>query len=202
MQIDHIAVAARTLEEGVRAVEAVLGVTLAPGGKHAFMGTHNRLLSLGPGLYLEVIAIDPEAPSPAHSRWFGLDAFDGPPRLVNWIVRVSDLDAALAAAPVGAGRAVKLERGDLRWRMGVTETGRLPFDDAFPALIEWRGDAHPSDRLPDTGCRLTRLTVTHPDADVLRAALPVADPRLSIVAGPEKVLTAEIATPLGPRLLA
>ena len=31
---------------------------MVPGGKHAFMGTHNCLLGLGPGFYLEVIAID------------------------------------------------------------------------------------------------------------------------------------------------
>ncbi|WP_343081212.1 VOC family protein [Ostreiculturibacter nitratireducens] len=202
MELDHIAIAARTLEEGTRAVEEVLGISLAPGGRHPLMGTHNRLLSLGPGLYLEVIAIDPEAAKPAHPRWFRLDEFDGPPRLANWVVRVPDLDAALAAAPKGAGRPVALERGDLRWRMGVTETGRLPFDDAFPAFIEWEGEAHPSARLPDVGCRLTRLTVTHPRAEALRAALPLADTRVSIVPGPDAALMAEIATPLGPRLLA
>ncbi len=54
---DHLAISAASLEQGALAVEAMLGVGLEPGGKHAFMGTHNRLLSLGPGEYLEVIAI-------------------------------------------------------------------------------------------------------------------------------------------------
>ena len=45
---DHIAVSATTLEERAAAVEAALGVTLEPGGRHGFMGTHNRLLRLGP----------------------------------------------------------------------------------------------------------------------------------------------------------
>ena len=39
--------------------EGALGATPAPGGHHPLMGTHNQLLSLGPGEYLEVIAIDP-----------------------------------------------------------------------------------------------------------------------------------------------
>ena len=36
---------------------------LESGGRHPHMGTHNRLLSLGPDLYLEVIAVDPDARS-------------------------------------------------------------------------------------------------------------------------------------------
>ncbi|MEO7742546.1 MAG: VOC family protein [Usitatibacter sp.] len=49
LELDHLVIAAATLEEGVRYVEAQLGVTMGPGGKHATMGTHNRLLSLGRG---------------------------------------------------------------------------------------------------------------------------------------------------------
>jgi len=43
--IDHLAVAATTLEG--RDLDDFLGVTLPPGGRHARMGTHNRLLRLG-----------------------------------------------------------------------------------------------------------------------------------------------------------
>src|SRR5690606_19696369 len=142
--------------------EAALGVGLEPGGKHPFMGTHNRLLSLGPGEYLEVIAIDPDATAPDRPRWFRLDTFTGPPRVTNWILRTDELDAALAAAPPGAGQPVALERGPYRWRMGVPEDGRLPFDDAFPALIQWQGECHPAAALPDRGCRLRRLEIAHP----------------------------------------
>lgn len=201
MELDHLAVTCGDLTEGVAAVEAALGVRLAPGGRHDHMGTHNRLLSLGPGLYLEVIAPDPEAPRPAWPRWFDLDRHGGPPRLTHWIARVGDLDAALATAPEGAGAATDLARGGFRWRMAVPPTGRLPFDDTFPALIEWRAGGHPADRLPDTGCRLTRLTVRHPDPAALAAATGLADPRVTFAEGPPGLL-AEIATPMGPRLLA
>ena len=197
---DHLAVSAATLEEGSAAVEDALGLPVGPGGVHPFMGTHNRLLGLGPGEYLEVIAIDPAAPSPPHPRWFPLDRFSGPVRLTNWIVRVGDLDAALAAAPAGAGRAVDLERGAYRWRMGVPADGCLPFDDAFPALIEWKGALHPAAALPDLGCRLVRLEIAHPEAAALRAALPLADPRVIVVPG-DRALRATIATPHGERTL-
>ena len=200
-ELDHIAVAAATLGEGAAWVERALGVPLQDGGKHPTMGTHNRLLGLGPGLYLEVIAVDPEAPPPPRARWFRLDEFAGPPRLTNWIVRTGGLEAALALAPPGAGEPMAFARGDYRWRMAVPADGRLPYDDAFPALIEWEGTQHPSDRLTDRGCRLARLEVTHPDAASLRAALPLQDARVTVTAGPPS-LRAVIATPAGERVLA
>lgn len=200
--IDHLAVSTASLEEGTAAVEEALGVRLSPGGQHDLMGTHNRLLGLG-DLYLEVIAVDPAAPPPGRARWFRLDGFSGAPRLTNWISAVDNLDAALTAAPAGTGRATDLARGDLRWRMGVPQDGCLPFDDAFPALIQWLGAAHPSGRLPDVGVRLRQLVVTHPQAEALRAALgPLNDKRLVIEAGPAKAMQAEFETPGGPRVLA
>lgn len=198
---DHLAISAVDLAQGAEAIEAALGVSLAPGGAHPFMGTHNRLLGLGPGEYLEVIAIDAAAPPPAHPRWFRLDRFSGAARLSNWVVRVDDLDAALARAPAGAGRAVDLRRGDYRWRMGVPEDGCLPFDECHPALIEWQGTLHPAAVLPETGCRLLRLEITHPDCALLRAALPLDDPRIRVAAGAPG-LRATLSTPKGEKVLA
>ena len=122
--LDHIAVAARTLDEGAAHVEALLGRPLSDIGRHVRMGTHNRLLSLGPGTYLEVIAVDPEAAPPAEARWFDLDAFDGPPRLTNWIARTDDLEGVLAGAPAGMGVPLSFARGPYLWQMAVPPDGR------------------------------------------------------------------------------
>ncbi|PWK58573.1 glyoxalase-like protein [Silicimonas algicola] len=204
LALDHVAVVARTLDEGTAYVEAVLGAKLSTGGKHPDMGTHNRLLSLGDRTYLEVIAVDPEASRPSHRRWFNLDSFSAAPRMTNWICRTDHLDNALAAAPAGSGTVAKMSRGDIHWWMGVTEFGRLPFDDAMPALIEWPEGFHPAKRLPDHGFRLTRLDVFHPEADKLLAAFPALHSvdRVSLREGPEKRLIATIATPEGNRILA
>lgn len=199
-RLDHLALSCATLGEGAEAVADALGVPLEPGGQHPLMGTHNRLLSLGPDEYLEVIAINPEAPSPGRPRWFRLDGFRGAPRLTNWVARVVDLDAALAEAAPGTGRATDLARGDFRWRMAVPDDGCLPFDDAHPALIEWQGGLKPQDRLPDTGCRLERLEIAHPDAIGLRQAVRLVDRRIVFVPGP-KALRATISTPRGTRTL-
>jgi hypothetical protein len=201
--LDHLAVAAAALGDGAAAVEAALGVPLSPGGVHPHMGTHNRLLSLGPGEYLEVIAIDPAAPPPGRPRWFDLDRFEGAPRLANWIARCDDLAAEVARSPAGTGVAHDLARGDYRWRMAIPDDGRLPFDGAFPALIAWQGALHPSAALPDLGCRLRRLTVFHPRADDLRRVLAgrIDDPRIVLDHAPTPALRAEIDTPAGPRVL-
>lgn len=219
LEFDHIAVTAPSLEEGVAAVEAALGVSLGPGGRHAHMATWNRLLSLGPGLYLEVIAPDPAARRPEWPRWFRLDERERV-ALTNWVVRCSDLELSVAAAPEGAGLPVELERGGLRWRMAVPADGRLPYDDCFPALIQWQGaaargfgevaltegggtgPAHPANRLEEAGCRLQRLVVTHPEAEMLTRLLPLEDPRVVFETGDRPGLRAEIATPGGIRILA
>ncbi len=205
LDLDHLVVAARSLEEGATYVEAVLGVRLSPGGKHPHMGTHNLLLSLGPQEYLEVIAVDPGAARPAVHRWFGLDDFSDAPRMTNWACRTDDLDQALEAAPRGTGEAYELSRGDLSWAMAIPDSGRLPFDDAMPALLQWDdGSPHPCQRLPDLDARLTRLDVFHPDAEGLLRAFPAlrALGHVTVRSGPEMRLLATIQTPEGMRVLA
>lgn len=202
LRLDHLAVAARDLDEGRAAVEAALGVRLQPGGQHAHFGTHNLLLGLEDGLYLEVIAIDPEAPDPEGARWFDLDRFDAPPSLQTWICRSDDLGGALVRHPQ-AGDPVALARGDLRWRMAVPRDGRLPFDGVFPALMQWEGDAHPAERLIASGCGLVRLVVRHPQAGRLADMLgpELRDDRVVFETGAAG-LRAEISTPGGLRVLA
>jgi hypothetical protein len=201
--LDHIAVAAESLAEGAAHVEAALGVELSGIGIHDRMGTHNRLLSLGPGLYLEVIAINPDAGPPPHARWFDLDNFTGHPRLTNWIVRTDDLGAALAAAPEGMGTPISFARGDYLWQMAVPPDGKLPFDGTAPALIAWDSALHPAERLPDQGCRLVGLTVEHPEAEALLRTYPALGgiDLVTLETGPEKRIWAEIETPSGRKFL-
>jgi Glyoxalase-like domain len=67
-QIDHLVVAATSLEQGVQWCEAVFGITPALGGEHALFGTHNRLFKIATPkfsmAYFEIIAINPEAVRP------------------------------------------------------------------------------------------------------------------------------------------
>lgn len=201
-ELDHLVISVDTLNQGARAVEDALGVPLSPGGYHPHMGTHNRLLSLGPEIYLEVIAINPEAPNPDQPRWYRLDEFAGPPRLTNWACRTDGLTDALKHAPDGMGTEWDLERGDMRWQMAIPHSGRLPFDDAAPALLSWaKASPHPCQNLPDIGVRLDRLEVTHPEASALLATFPALRSlkNIDVTEGLQPRLTAHLTTPNGPR---
>ncbi|PID36787.1 MAG: polyphosphate kinase [Rhodobacterales bacterium] len=199
MKLDHLAIACETLEEGRAFAERALGVALQPGGKHDHFGTHNMLLGLQDGIYLEVIAIDPDAPDPGRRRWFDLDDFHGPPRLTHWICQTGDMAATLRAAPGGMGAVDDLRRGDLCWQMASGEGGRLPFDAAFPALIAWGDSPHPSTRLPSSGLRLQELTVLHPQAAALQAALTplLQDMRIRVEPAAKPGLKAQFADASG-----
>lgn len=209
VRLDHLVVAAASLDEGVAWCERVLGAAPTPGGKHALMSTHNRLLRLdgSDDAYLEIIAIDPQAPPPGRARWFGLD---GPalqaalratgPRLVHWVARTNHLDMhrfGLVAAGFDPGVTRAAERetphGTLRWRITVPDDGRLRCAGALPTLIEWQG-AHPAPALPPSGVALQSLTVRGlppKAADVLQPF------QASLDDGPGPALTARLATPRG-----
>ena len=200
MQFDHIAIAGETLEAAVAHVEDALGVALLLGGKHTHFGTHNRLLGLSDGLYLEAIAVDPDAPEPNYPRWFDLDRFAGAPRISNWICRSDDLVGELEDLPDGAGVPVALTRGDLAWRMAVPADGILPCDGCFPALIQWDVAKIPGDILPASGCKLTRFEIAHPEALWLRETIDVSSSLVQFAEGPRET-RATFETPHGARVL-
>jgi hypothetical protein len=204
LALDHVVVAAPSLDEGVRWCEATFGITPGPGGRHGLMGTHNRLFSIAgpdfPEAYFEIIAIDPDAPPPGRARWFGLDAMDlsGGPRLVHWVARTEAIDEALGAwraLGFDAGRAVEASRetptGRLSWRIAVRDDGRLLAGGAWPTLVEWGGSTHPARTMPASGATLRSLTLRRlPCATLQARGVSIADDE-----GP--ALTAEFDTPRG-----
>lgn len=200
---DHLALTADSLTEGSRHATAILGVEVPIGGVHPRMGTHNRVMNMGAGEFFEIIAPDPEAARPAHPRWFRLDLPQGRPHIGNWICRCDDLDAVLAGLPPSIGPAIEMTRGTMRWRIAVPDDGGLPFDGGFPTLIEWPQGPLPADAMPDLGCRMQGLTITHPNAGVIadRLAGLLDDPRIRFQPGPALAIRAEIATPDGPRVI-
>ncbi len=199
MELDHLAVAGESLEAALAHVEEALGVPLQPGGQHEVFGTHNYLLGLADGLYLEAIAVDPNVEPQRSPRWFDLDRFSGAPRISNWICRCYEMADVLRKLPSGVGAPVALTRGDLRWDMAVPKDGILPFDNMFPALIEWHS-AHPAPRLTQQGCALERLVIAHPEAGALRDALPLKDNRVEFETGAAG-FEASFSTPHGRRVL-
>ncbi|WP_040158708.1 VOC family protein [Nigerium massiliense] len=194
--LDHLVIAAPTLDEG-RWLAETLGVEPSPGGRHAGLGTHNALVSLGPDSYLELIARDPDAPAPERPRPFGLDTLDltTGPRLIHWVARVDDLDHP---------DAIAMQRGENRWRLTVPADGHLPGGGVEPSLIAWE-TPRPSTSLPDQGLRLVELALVTPDPDALGdtlSGLGLADERVVVRDGDAVGLraTLERATPGGEKV--
>jgi len=202
-KVDHLAVVADTLEQGAGWCEQTFGVVAQAGGKHGLMGTHNRLLAVSserfPATYIEIIAIDADAPPPARPRWFGMDdaalraAVREQPRLVHAIARTQMIEMlrwGLINCGLDPGVPIAMHRdspaGRLSWRITVRDDGRTECGGALPTLIQRDDSQHPCDRLPSCGVVLRELVlrgVPAQAADVLRlsgvqlAARPSAPPR-------------------------
>jgi Glyoxalase-like domain len=201
--LDHLVVAARTLDEGARWCEATLGITPGAGGKHPLMSTHNRLFNITsdafPNAFFEIIAVDVDAPPPGRARWFGLDTLDlsSGPRLVTFVARTASLDGTLAAwrgAGLDAGPALAASRettsGLLRWRIAVRDDGAVLCGGALPTPIEW-GGRHPAASMPPSGVVLRSLTLR----GVPRSALDTS--LFTIADTPGPALEALLDTPRG-----
>ncbi len=203
-RLDHIVVVAPSLASGAALVEQSLGVPPGPGRKHPHMGTHNLLLSLGSTVYLEVVAIDPDAPPQSRPRWFGLD--DVPARsaarLSAWVANTDEIHAHTSPA---LGVVEQMEREGLTWQMTSTSDGHPPLSGAAPLLIQRASSFHPASRLPDVGLRLRCLRIQHPSPDDVAqvlAHMALADkPQVVLSAGAACALAAEIQTPQGTRWL-
>lgn len=223
LALDHLVVAAADLDSGTRHVADLLGIAPTGGGAHPRMGTHNRVLGMAGGVYLEVIAIDPDAPAPQRPRWFGLDQpamrarlAEGP-FLAHWAARVeapADLSAWQARHPDRIAPAIPMTRGDLRWRLTVPDDGSLPAwreagatagDGLLPTLIQWNVDAYPGVSLPPQPLALVALAGTHPRAALLRQGLAWLGAEHLITveqADGAPCLRATIETPQGIKTLA
>lgn len=161
--IDHLVVTAPTLESGVAWIEQQLGCSLQQGGQHPRMGTHNRLLRIGPDCYLEVIAIDPAAAAPAQARWFGLDdnTASSVPRLTTWVMRTSHIYEVSRLSPVELGPIQSMQRGDLEWLITIPEDGKCRLGGTLPPLIQWQTSSPPASRLSESTVELQRLELRH-----------------------------------------
>jgi hypothetical protein len=209
--LDHLVVAAHTLEQGVAWCEATLGITPGPGGRHPLMGTHNRLAKIAslafPDTYLEIIAIDPEAAAPQRVRWFGLDDAglreqlrDAGPRLIHAVARTQQLDMqrwALITLGLQPGKPIRAGRdtpeGPLTWQILVADDGVLGCGGALPTLIQWEG-RHPTQAMPDSGVTL-RAFALRGVPDRARELLKLRGVDVQSGAGP--AVRAEFDTPLG-----
>jgi len=223
-QIDHLVVAAHSLQQGVEWCEATLGITPAAGGEHEKYGTHNRLFKIAtpafPVAYLEIIAINPDAvieKKPPPTRWFDLDNSQlqaellKSPRLIHFVANTSNIQDARhgwKAQGIDRGPVIhasrKTPKGLLQWQITVRLDGDRLFDGTLPTLIQWgKPEAadpmhlHPRNHLPRSGVSLKSLSVSHPSAGKIQAAYDaISLGNISVSEGTANIV-ATLQTPKG-----
>jgi hypothetical protein len=212
--LDHIVVAARTLDEGRVWAREILGIDSVGGGKHDGLATHNTLLKLDGKRYLEIIAIDPDAGAPNFPRWFGLDTPDVRehiaygPRLVAWVARCAgapDAIEQLATTQHYSASIVRpASRADFHWRFAFTPNGARIAGGTLPHVIQWDCEVHPCDRLPESGISLTALMLGAPEPERVTGmleALRFADARVQVGQSTAPNLVAMLRTSRGSVVL-
>lgn len=200
-RVDHLVYATPSLDRGIKEIEDLLGVRAAAGGQHPGRGTRNALVALGPNAYLEIIAPDPDQPTPASPRAFGLDTVTRS-RLVTWAAKTTNVDSihdrALAndilLGRADAGSRRRLDGVLLSWRF--TNSTTLVGDGIVPFFIDWGGSPHPARTAPE-GATLIGLRAEHPDERRIERMLESLGLELAVGHAQHPALVATIVCPKG-----
>lgn len=144
-KLDHIVLGCNTLQEGTDYVEKKLGLSLSEIGYHHHMGTHNRVIKIGENIYLEVIAIDPNANKPKHFRWFNLDnkkqqaRLKKSPQIIGYVIENQNPDMLKFYNPF-----FEASRGNYCWEFAMPKSDDTLINDELiesglvPSLIKWK----------------------------------------------------------------
>ena len=200
-RVDHLVYATPDLNRGVEEIEKLLGVRAIAGGRHPGRGTRNALIALGPTAYFEIIAPDPEQPTPQEPRPFGLDGLKES-RLVAWFVKGRDLqrlrdEAVRKGVPLGEVKSGSRQRPDgtqLSWQF--TDPSTLVADGIVPLFIDWGESPHPANTAAK-GATLVSLRAEHPDVQRVREMLRHLGIDLPVKQGNSPALIAVIEGPRG-----
>lgn len=162
MRLDHVSYAAEQdgIDATARRLAALLGVEPVDGGVHPRFGTHNRVLPIAGGHYLEVVEVldhpaadkvpfgqAVRARSEAGGGWLG------------WVVAVDDLspvERRLGRTAV-PGNRTRPDGFELRWQqIGVKG---LMNDPQLPFFVCWESDPAEHPARPGNGVELVRLEI-------------------------------------------
>ena len=204
-QVDHLVYATPDLQLGIETAERLFGVKATPGGQHPGQGTRNALIALGSAAYLEIIGPDPEQPTPAGGRRFGIDDLKAP-HLLTWVAKGKSLerfaaDANAHGVDLGAVIPGSRKRTDgvvLTWT--YTDPRVVLADRLVPYFIDWASSPHPS-ATASKGVTLVSLRAEHPDADRVQKILKQLQLDLVVTHGPKPSLIATFNSPKGQVVL-
>lgn len=202
--VDHFMWAARDLDSACDEFENLTGVRPVFGGVHKGFGTHNSLVSLANGSYMEVLALDPEqqVDHPIAQEIAELSV----PEILAFHIQRADLESAVAVLekwniPVNGPFDLSRRRPDgklLEWRVLLPESPQ--YKHAVPVFIDWMEAPHPSATAP-TGCELVHFEVGHPRRDELVKLYAALEVDIPVVQSSYAYAKAVLQTPKGEVVL-
>ena len=179
--IDHIVIGAAELNKATKQIQDFIKAEFLSGGKHPLMATHNRLIKLQKSLYMEIIAADPHASLPSNptrkNRLFSLDSsatqkrLSRAPQPLCWVIAVNDIEQTSIHCGYNPGNVIEMTRGNLKWKITVSESGNLPESGVLPILIEWPNGKHPTKTMPESNIFLEKLDLFHPHPSEIKQIL-------------------------------
>jgi catechol 2,3-dioxygenase-like lactoylglutathione lyase family enzyme len=145
LELDHVVVAVRDLDEAAARFEEDFGLTALPGGRHPGFGTANRIVPLGTS-YVELMAIvDEDEPSAFAS--LVTRTFESGEGLGALCLRTDDIEAVATriGTPVATSGRTRPDGVQLRWKLaGLEQT----LAQGLPFFIQW--DVGPGDHPGET----------------------------------------------------
>jgi hypothetical protein len=177
MRIDHVIYATQDLDAAAKRLEAEHGLVATGGGRHAGIGTENRIVPLGGG-YLELIAVADQAEAERSALGAALAARirERGEGLMGWVLAVDDV---LAEAGRTGAELSTIERDGLRAQLaGVS---RAMAEPELPFFIQ-RDAASADPGAAGEAGGITWVEVSG-DADRLRAWLDGAEVPVRVVEG-------------------
>jgi hypothetical protein len=170
-RLDHFLYGTSDLHATAAEFSERTGVQPVFGGVHPDLGTANYLISLGYGMYLELIGPTPgEKPK---ALGIALSHFDAP-ALYWYALRsntigevLSGLDAlGMKTTQPVAGMRTTSDGQQISWMLA--EAFGHSFGGCMPFLIDWQESTHPSEST-EPSLQFQRFELSHPDADGLNA---------------------------------
>ena len=208
LTIDHLLWAVPELNTGIDLFETLTGARAVRGGSHPGRGTHNALVPLGAGRYLEIISCDPEQDLES-IRGDGL----GPvlknrsvPGLFTFAVKYDDIAhlksrAELLNIDLRGPKEISRRQPSgeiLTWRL--CHTDKTAFDRCVPFYIDWGDTPHPASS-PSQGLVLKDFAVIHPNDYELRHLYNEFGIDVPVVRGDRPGMRAVVGSPKGDVVL-
>ncbi len=164
-KLDHIVLAANTLEEGTSYIEKKLQIKLSDIGYHNNMGTHNRVVKISKSVYLEVISIDPNSGDLRSKRWFNLDSLKlqsqlrKSPRVIGYVIENIDTKILKYYEPF-----FKASRGKYKWQFAMPSNNvgmsidQSHLNGIMPSLINWESEK-PINKMQNNHLNLEKIQI-------------------------------------------